>query len=1134
MTDKNVQGRWNLFVDDMNRKVGYLTSGIWSVILLGLFAIPGTTALAQAIVGSIGGIVMDETHAAVPGATISIISKATNVTRTFSTDQGGSYIVSALVPGIYRITVQAKGFRTFTGDNVSVTTGTVTRIDATLTIGSETQTVNVNAAAQTLQTDSAEVRGEISNSELSNFPVPASRNYQSALLLVPGVTPPINMHSLAANPARGLYFSTDGAFGNSNNVHIDGAPAVNVWLPHVAAYNPGLEAIDSVSVVTNTYNAQAGLAGGAIVDVHVKTGANAFHGSAFEYYTGNALTAKPFFLPPFFTRNPKVVDNAAGGTVGGPILRNRLFFFFSYDGRFVSQTSSTLTTVPTAAMRKGDFSGSSTPIYDPSTGTPTGAGKTAFSGNLIPTGKLNTIAQEIQKSVPLPNLPGIANNYFATGPFTLANSKYDTDVTWTATQKLSVEARYGQLHFSDFDAPVFGTNGPQVNSAGGRQGTTYGNVYNATASITYVLNQNLVYNGYFTATLLAPNGDPVGLGTNVGLNLGIPGTNGPTPIYGGWPEFQISNFTIIGNPSAPLRYNDRDNQISSSFTWTHRSHTMTFGGSVERQILDQFQTAFSSAGYFNFTGAGTTVASGPGANAYNDYADFILGVFASGTAERIPQNLKAKWFQYSVFAQDQWTVTPRLTLSYGLRWDHFPIGGRDNRGFERYNYANNTMMICGVAGNPHDCGYKVSKLDFSPNLGFSYRLQPTTVVRAGAGINRDPYPLANNRDLMTNFPNDLTATSSAPSSTTTSGTLYTGLPPVPTVDISSGTVPVPSTYQVISLVDNNKRDYVETWNLALETEWKHGLTTQMRYVGSRQLQVPGKWDSNAGTPGGGTASQPLNGPFGRTAVTFQAIPISHNQYDALQMQATERVSPNYTLTTNFTWSKAFAFCCDSVAGETVPINAPGYLNLNRALAVFDHTYEFTAAGTVKLPFGKNQRFLTSGIPAVIVGGWQLSGVLAMYSGTPFTIGASNSSLNSPSSSQVADRVKNGSCIIQGYNGPAASYVDPTCFAAVTTARFGNSGQDSIRGPGVKVLNSTVERSFNISDRMNLAVRVEIFNVTNTPHFANPGNTNISSVTFNPDHTVASLGGFGVLSSNNARDQEGVDQRFFRLGAKFTF
>jgi hypothetical protein len=1111
-----------------------LRVSVWTTILLVVLVVSHHRSYAQTIVGSIGGVVTDSSGALVPDAAVTVTSVTTNETRTAKADNGGVYTVSSLPLGKYSVHIQANGFRGFTAANVDVEPGSVTRIDASLAVGSASETVNVNAETEVLQTDSAAVRAEIDNSQLSHFPIPASRNYESALLLVPGMSPPQNSNSLGANPSRGLIIETNGAFGTANNIRIDGAAAVNVWLPHVAGYNPGLDAIDSVSVVTNSYNAQDGLAGGASVNVHIKTGGNKLHGSLFEYHTDNALSAEPFFLPAGFTRNPKVVDNAAGGTIGGPIIRDRLFFFFSYDGRFVSQDSSALVTVPTAAMRSGNFSGSANPIYDPLTGTATGAGKSAFSGNMIPMGRLDSIALQIQQSVPLPNLPGIANNYFTTGAYTLKNSKYDGDLDWHATSKLNIEARYGQLHFNDFDAAVYGTNGTYVNSAGGRQGYNFGNVYNATLTGTYILSQNLVSNTYFTVTLLEPNANPVVLGPNIGLNLGIPGTNGPTSIYSGWPQFSISNFSVIGNSSAPLRYNDRDNQVNHSYTWTHGSHTIDFGGNVEREILDQFQTGSSSAGAFNFTGSGTTVQGGPGANAYNTYADFLLGVFSSGTAERIYQDLKAKWFQYSLYAQDRWVVSPRFSASYGLRWDYFPIGGRDGRGFERYNAANNTMEICGVAGNPHNCGYQESKRSFSPSLGVTYKLTPSLVVRAGAGINHDPYPLTNSRDLMTNYPNDLQNTPQAPNGTTYVGTLETGLPAVPTVDISSGTVPVPVQYSVISAVSHNKRDYVETWNLAFEKEWHGGLSTQARYVGSRQADVVSKWDSNAGSPGGGPASQPLYAPFGRIATTYLMIPIGRNEYDALQMSAVKRAGKNYTVNVAYTWSKAFAYCCDSVAGETVPINAPGYLSLNRALAVFDHTYVLSVYGTAALPFGKGQRFVNSGIPAAVLGGWQLSGVLAMFSGAPFTVSSSASSLNSPSSSQVANRVKSGACINKGYHGSAASYIDATCFAPVTTASFGNSGENSLRGPGVKDLNATLGRTFSFGDVVHLEIRAEVFNVTNTPHFANPGSTNISTVSFNPDHSVASLGGFGALSSNNARDQEGVDQRFIRVGAHITF
>ncbi len=1104
-------------------------------LLLAFFA--GLTPLrSQILTGSIAGVVSDTSGARVPNANVTIRNNETSAMRKVQTNSDGAFGVTSLQPGNYAVLVSSSGFSVSNVAEVQVEPGATARVDVALQIGTQNQEVSVSANSSVLQTDSGEVRSELSTRQLSDLPIPAGRNYQSALILVPGITPPVNQHSVAANPGRGLIFQSNGAFGNTNNVRIDGATANNVWLPHVAAYSPGLEAIDSVSVVTNSFDAQQGLAGGASVNVHVKTGGNQFHGSTFWYHTDNALQAKPFFLPSTFTRKPKFIQNNVGGTIGGPALKDRLFFFFSFDGSYVNQTANILTTVPTDAMRVGNFSGSSNPIYDPSTGTSTGGGKTAFAGNQIPSTSQSTIALAIQSHIPHANLAGISNNYFASGAYKFNSSKYDTNVTYKATSKLNLTARLGLLEYFAFDAAAYGDNGVPVSSAGGRQGTSNGSVYNGTFSGVYVISPRFVFDGYFAATALPTYGQPINVDQNVGLDFGIPGTNGPTRLYGGWPQFSISNFSVIGNTSTPLAYDDQEYQMQPNFTWTHSSHTIRFGTNVSRQIIRHGQPQLTGAGIFSFTGGGTTVAGGPSANAYNAYADFLLGRFSTGQAERLNSGiLVGKTYIYSLFAQDQWIASDRVTVSYGLRWDYFPIGGRDGRGFARYNPANNTMQVCGVAGIPHDCGYKVSKLGFSPSLGVSVRLTPSLVMRAGAGVNRDPYPLAFSRDLVQNFPEDVQLSIVSPNSNTASYSLSTGLPAVTPIDISSGVVPVPNTYTVNSLPSNPKRDYVESWNLSLEKQWKGGFVTEGRYVGSRQLQISSVFNTNAGTVGGGTASQPYNILFGRTAATNVIQPVGRNQYDGFQAHATKQFHAGYSVNVGYTFSKTFAYCCDNTAGETVSIQAPGYVGLNRALATFDRPYILTLSGTGQLPFGKGKRFLSTGLGSKLAGGWQVNGVFESYSGTPFTISAAGNSLNAPGSSQVADRVRPGACHSgSNYLGATQSYVDATCFAAVTAVRFGNAGFDSVRGPGVNNLNASVFRKFSLGERAVLEFRAEAFNASNTPHFSNPSNTNISNVTFNADHTVANLNGFGALSSTNSRDQEGIDQRFFRIGFKASF
>ena len=290
-------------------------------------------------------------------------------------------------------------------------------MDAALKIGAVEQTVEVSAQAASLQTDSGEVRSEITTQSLENVPIPVGRNYQNLLITVPGVSPPVNQHSVSANPSRGLTFNVNGASRNSNNVRIDGALANNVWLPHVTAYVPALDAIEQVSMVTASADAQQAMAGGSAINVQIKSGTNQIHGSLYEFHANNHIKAKPFFLPTNQGK-PKYIDNQFGGSIGGPIQRNKLFFFGSWEGTYNRQLGASFTTVPTAAIRSGNMSGSPNPIYDPATGAADGSGRTPFPGNIIPTARQDAIALKVGAAYAQPNIPDLlTNNYYATGAY---------------------------------------------------------------------------------------------------------------------------------------------------------------------------------------------------------------------------------------------------------------------------------------------------------------------------------------------------------------------------------------------------------------------------------------------------------------------------------------------------------------------------------------------------------------------------------------------------------------------------------------------------------------------------------------------------------------------------------------------
>ena len=377
----------------------------------------GQPLQAQVLYGSIVGSVVDAAHASVPGAKVKVTSPTTGQSRETATDASGTYTFASLTADTYDVSITAQGFQVFKVTGVAVTADSRTRVDAALKIGAVEQTVEVSAQAASLQTDSGEVRSEITTQSLENVPIPVGRNYQNLLITVPGVSPPVNQHSVSANPSRGLTFNVNGASRNSNNVRIDGALANNVWLPHVTAYVPALDAIEQVSMVTASADAQQAMAGGSAINVQIKSGTNQIHGSLYEFHADNNIKAKPFFLPTNQGK-PKYIDNQFGGSVGGPIRRNKLFFFGSWEGTYNRQLGASFTTVPTAAIRSGNMSGSPNPIYDPSTGAADGSGRTPFPGNIIPTARQDAIAQKIGAAYALPNIPDLlTNNYYATGAY---------------------------------------------------------------------------------------------------------------------------------------------------------------------------------------------------------------------------------------------------------------------------------------------------------------------------------------------------------------------------------------------------------------------------------------------------------------------------------------------------------------------------------------------------------------------------------------------------------------------------------------------------------------------------------------------------------------------------------------------
>jgi hypothetical protein len=1117
----------------------YLGLGCLGLAALLAALTPGISQ-AQVLYGSITGNVKDASGAAIPGATVAITNRATNFSREVVTDEAGSYDIPTVPTGVYTVKVTARGFKTTTKENVEVTLNNISRVDLTAQIGEVAETVVITAETPQLQTDRAEVRAELNERTLENLPVPLGRNYQNLFKTLPGITPPENAHSIPSNPSRSLVFNVNGTSRSSNNTRIDGVSTTNIWLPHVTGYVPALESIEVVNVVTNSFDAEQGLAGGAAINVQIKSGTNEFHGSAFEYHHNHHLRARNFFLPTTEDKG-KFIYNQYGGTFGGPIKRDKLFFFASYEGTNDRENVGRIGSVPTAAMRTGDLSASTTPIYDPATGALNGTGRTQFTGNRIPADRIDPITKKIIALIPLPNLPSAnpeQNNYFASAPFRFDRWTIDSKVNWVVSSKFNMFGRYSILNFDTFQGTFFGRElgGVTISTGTANPGHGFGKTHNYSVGGVYTFTPNFIVDANFGFVRMGQNVEQERIEEKIGLDfLGIPGTNGKFRFEGGWPRFDVSGFNTYGVVETYMPYfrNDDQYQIVGNANWLKGAHSIRFGMDFYHQAMNHTQPEWSGGGTSHGARGGFSFASGPTqrceavnssgsctrnsqSSNYNSWATFLLGLPTSaGKLNQTVEVYTTRNNQYSFYIRDQWQVNNKLTLSYGTRWEYFPVSTRADRGLERYNVTTNKLEIGGVGSIPTDLGVEVSKTMFAPRFGVAYRPASTFVVRLGYGITNDPYALA--RPLRTNPPILINFNLQQPNSLQPASRLRDGLPIVPVPDFSSGVIDLAGNIAVTTLPDEFKRGYVQSWNLTLQKELKWGWVGEVGYVGTRQIRQLGFEQLNWSPIGGGRNGRQLFARFGRDASTTLVGPIGSSKYNALQARLDHRFRNGYQLGMSYTWSKSIGIAGADNSDGSPQIKIPQFYHLNRALSGFDRTHNLQITNILELPFGKGKRWLSNGgLFSALLSGWQVNNILSFYSGSPFNVTASGTSLNAPESSQRADLVKPKVEILGGA-GRGQKYFDTLAFANVTEARFGTAAWNILRGPGVANWDFGLFRKFQLTERWDLQFRAEAFNFTNTPHFSNPNGSVTSS-------------SFGEISSTNPN----LPERQFRFGLRLGF
>lgn len=1190
ITGKRLPLRRNKRFYDLNQPLSGALKMLRTQLLLALalMILACPWAGAQVLYGSLTGTVADPTGAAIAGAQITAVGVQTGVSQTQTTDVSGIYRFSALLPGAYKITISAPGFTRQETSNVLVQANEIGRVDAKLNVASATQSVTVTTAPPLLQTDTADVHTDISARQVENLPIMGSQgaNFQALLRTIPGAGLTAETNSLAGNPQRAINANVNGLSNQSVNTRIDGAQDAYPWLPANVAYVPPADAVETVNVVTNSFDAEQGMAGGAAVNVQVKSGTNHFHGDAHEFHTDENFAARNYFQtdPKIFPRKNRNNQNQFGGAIGGRIKKDKLFFFTDYERTTQRQLAGPDTrTLPTATMMQGDFrglldsNGNPVVIYDPATGDQHGAGKQQISCNgvlnVICPNRVDPAAAAMAKLLqPLIGqevaTTNDLNNWTGSGTALFNRDNADFKITYVPNQTTTVFGRYSFSKTLVFDPPLLGAAiGDATN--GGQLGSAPGLVQSIGLGATHAFSPSLLldWNFGFTRQRLGSTFDLV---SPNGLNdLKIPGTNnagatGDPSLYYGYPGFifpvgQTPPGTgnaigaALGNaqPANPFLFRDQQYVSGANLSWNKGKHAFRGGIEWNHAQINHFQpqggTFQQPRGAFEFNGNVTSL-QGTTPTWFNSWADFMLGL-PSGTGKaRADFNPNAlRWSQWAWYLQDHYQVTPKLTLTLGVRWEYYPFGYSDNGKGLRYlnlNSSNGAVLIGGYGSVPVNDGVDVGSGQFLPRVGVAYRIAPTTVIRAGFGVSADPYNWHVLRNaypavlLDTNVPANTSDYIPAASLTGLNAaglgggsySVPTGIALAPLPNLSSGTVQLPSNISTTTIPNPFHRGLISSYNFMLEQEFSDSLTFNIGYVGTYDNRPVVNMNANASAPGTGSAGGLLSQKWGTnyTGTINMLNPFKNSRYDSLQSKLTYRFAGGSNLNVAYTWSKAMNYADnEDLGGLSFP--DPAYWQKNYAPASFDRTNNLEISGVMALPFGQGEPWLQKGIAGSILGGWLVDPVISAMSGVPFTISAGGN-LAANGSGQTADLVApfkrtNGKPPRTGVTCPLGNatceYFAPSSFAAplitsAATAHYGNTNRNEFRGPGYFSMNLSVVRDFKVKEAVTLEVRGDAFSLTNTPHFANP-NTSCPGNAATPGPAVGS----GQLCSTGTNNNFGV-------------
>ena len=1106
-------------------------SGLFRVLSVGLvlgFALTPSPVAAQAVTGTILGTVRDSSGAALPGANVTLLNQDTGYTRTFTSDSSGEYTAPLMPTGTYTVTGEITGFKKQSLANVHLGVDQKVRADLKLDIGQMSEAVTIQAETPLIQTNSSELGTTFQNEQIEALPL-NGRNFVSLTRTIPGVLRPppgANIDGAGSLAWRaGSGFVANGHRPRDNNFLLDGVDNNETWLQTVVIF-PSVDALDEFKMQTSTYSAEFGKSLGGVVNLQIKSGGNQVRGNVFDFERNDALDANNFFNNRAGRAKPDFKQHQFGATLGGPIVKDRTFFFVDYQGLRINQGQTYVSTVPSAKMRAGDFSEINRQIYDPlNPGAP-------LAGNIIPSNRLDPIARNIlQQLYPEANATGTRastgqtlNNYVINPVLQRQDNQFDVKLDHNVSANNRAFVRYSFQKTHRY-LPATLPHG----DAGFTFGAGDGNIkaQGLAFNDTHAFSNNLLNEFRFGWNSVKFFMTPIDYLQNPAAAVGIPGIN-LNDSTSGMTQLVFDNIRNLGaNSNQPLITNQNDFQIFNSLTKVSGKHTMKAGGSItfrSREILN----ADTIVGNFRYNSNLTSNCAGvAGACTLNtstgfDVASFMLGYAATKTRNLFDaQTYTEKRPEYALYLQDDLRATSKLTLNMGLRWDLFvPWVEVDDRqsNFDvstgKFVVASPDAVINGVKVGRYLQTY--SKKDFGPRFGFAYDVTGSGrfVVRGGVGVfwNFTPGGTSSSKAQNPPFLQSTALTSNFVPTLKTAD----GLPAPPGVDPSR-----PAAGSTRSAFDINFRDaYTTNFNLNVQKQLGRNYLIEIAYVGSRGRQMTVKTNPNQAPPVLGVRSADVNRPFIGVSPALRDVgtlsSIGFLDYNALLVKFQRRFANGFSFLNSYTYGQGIDLDSNNDGGVTL-VNTYD-LNYNRGPSEYDVKHTFVSNWVYAAPFAKTNK---------VLGGWQVGGILYARTGRALDIDQAQGVLSTGTNTGQQPRNRPNR-LQQNINHPDQNidhWFDPAAFQIVPepTATFGTAGRRIGRGPGYFNIDVNLVKITKFG-RFEHELRVEAFNVLNHPAFADP-NTTFGNSAF---------GTITQMLSNPACSLCGTTERQVQLSMKLKF